>query len=74
MCINIEFLKDTHPDILLQNAYFCSFAERIISANQIKKKIKTCFEKIFNSIETFVKNGSGWTVNKLISLDLHIGN
>ncbi|XP_055938352.1 uncharacterized protein LOC129989243 [Argiope bruennichi] len=73
ICISIEFIKDTHPDNLLQNAYFCSFAERIISYNQVKSKVKSCFQKIFNSIETYIQNGSGWVINKINFLDVNIG-
>ncbi|GFT65710.1 uncharacterized protein TNCV_4680351, partial [Trichonephila clavipes] len=49
-------------------------ALRILSASQILSTVDEGFRKIFNSIETFTKNGSGWILSSIDFADLHIGN
>ncbi|GFY28002.1 c2H2-type domain-containing protein [Trichonephila clavipes] len=42
--------------------------------SQILSTVEEGFRKIFNSIETFTKNGSGWVPSSIDFADLHIGN
>lgn len=59
-------------DEIMQAFYFCSHAERILSSHQINAAIDSCFMKILNSIENFIRNGSGWQINHVTYIDLHI--
>lgn len=75
VCMNILFVKNGGEiNEVKQNFYFCSKCERILSFYQIDEIISNCFRKIFDSIEQFMKNGSGWIIQKIEYLDIHIGN
>lgn len=61
ICLNIIFYKFiSDEEEITQTFYFCSAAERILSSFQIMSAINSGFAKIFNSIESFIRNGSVW--------------
>lgn len=76
ICISVLFKKSTNdpnnPE--RKSFYFCSFAERILSNQQILPKIDNAFQKILQSIDSFVRNGSGWAIERIDYIDVHIGN
>lgn len=53
--------------------YFCSQCERILSSYQIQIAIRNAFKKILNSIDIFIRNGSGWSIKNINFLDIHLG-
>ncbi|GFY04093.1 c2H2-type domain-containing protein [Trichonephila clavipes] len=78
ICLHVIFTKIISDELsetnLSQTYYFCSNALRILSASQILLTVDEGFRKLFNSIETFTKNGSGWVLSSIDFADLHIGN
>ena len=75
ICICVLFQKVKENEMVeYKNFYFCSKAERILSQVMIYKKIDAAFRKILESIDAFVNNGSGWSINKIEFVDLHLGN
>lgn len=74
ICLSVIFTKQIDGEILRQSFYFCSNVERILSRHQLYPAIDRSFEKIINSIETFVRNGSGWNIETIKFIDLSIGN
>lgn len=76
ICISVLFKKSTsdpnNPE--RKSFYFCSFAERILSNQQILEKVDNAFLKTLQSINSFVRNGSGWAIERIDYIDVHIGN
>lgn len=73
ICLVITFVKYSEDSEIYRDFYFCSFVERITSAFQINEKLDMAFEKILHSIENFVRYGSGWIINTVKHIDVHIG-
>lgn len=73
ICLTITFMKRTDESLIYQDFYFCSCAERITSAFHINEKLDKCFQKILNSIESFIRYGSGWVIKAINSVDVHVG-
>lgn len=74
LCLNILFVKHEGTDEEVSgNFYFCSNCERILSSYQIQVAIRNAFKKIFNAIDVFIRNGSGWSIKNIEYLDIHIG-
>lgn len=73
LCIVFEKVKENET-IESKSFYFCSKAERILSSVMIYPKIDNAFRKILESIDSFIRNGSGWTIKNLDFIDLHLGN
>lgn len=62
ICLCIIFEKENDES---RSFYFCSKAERILSSVMIYAKIDNAFRKILESIDSFIRNGSGWSIKKL---------
>lgn len=74
ICLNIIFAKYVgDEEEIMQAFYFCSHAEQILSSHQTNAAIDSCFMKILNSIENFIRNGSSWQIKHVTYIDLHIG-
>lgn len=74
ICLSTNFKKyDVEGNCKFQNFYFCSNAERLLSNHQINEKVNSAFQKINNSIEDFLSYGSGWVIDNVDYIDLHIG-
>ena len=75
ICFVVQFVKfnDQTEDEILQDFYFCSKTERILSRYQIFDVIDECFRYILNSIENFIHNGSNWIIKKIFFVDVHVG-
>lgn len=75
ICINILFSKELNQnEKIYHEFYFCSRAERILSKFQIFSAIDSAFEKIRNSVDTFISHGSGWSIENITHIDINIGN
>lgn len=74
ICMDIKFYKrETNDSIKENDFYFCSYTERILSKYQIEDKVNNAIEKILSSVETFVRFGSGWVIDKIKFVDLNLG-
>lgn len=73
LCIIFQKVKE-NESIETKSFYFCSKAERILSHIMIYPKIDKAFRKIIESIDSFVRNGSGWSIKKIQFIDLHLGS
>ncbi|GFX27000.1 uncharacterized protein TNCV_803001 [Trichonephila clavipes] len=60
--------------IIIKEPFTDGNALRILSASQILSTVDEGFRKIFNSIETFTKNGSESVLSSIDFADLLIGN
>lgn len=75
ICLSIIFEKNSFENVpMTKSFYFCSYCERILSSQQILPRNDSAFTKILQSIDSFVRNGSGWTIKLIDYIDLHIGN
>lgn len=73
LCLSVLFVKKTGEKEIFNSFYFCSKCERILSSYLIDSVLISCFNKIANAIEVFVRNGSGWTIDQISFIDLHVG-
>ncbi|XP_055930792.1 uncharacterized protein LOC129961025 [Argiope bruennichi] len=74
ICMGINFFKfDDNDNIKEQFFYFSSYCQRSLSNLDLGKNISEAFEKILSSIETFIKFGSGWIIDNIKFIDVHIG-
>lgn len=74
VCCSIQFIKYFEPmDERREIFYFCSRAERALSNYFIEEALDRCFHKILQSVETFVRNGSGWSISHIRYIDLRRG-
>ena len=73
VCILFQKIKENEP-VQTKSFYFCSKAERILSSIMIYTKIDNAFRKILESIDSFIRQGSGWTIKKIEFIDIHLGN
>ena len=74
LCMSILMVKNENQnDERKQTFYFCSNVERLLSSYQISDKIGDSFKKITQSLDAFIRNGSGWTIKQIETLDVHIG-
>lgn len=71
MCVVFEKFKDN--EIIKKEFYFTSKAKRILSKYELNEKINETFQEILNHIEEFLNLGSGWIVDDIKCLDLHVG-
>ena len=74
ICFSILFIKffdieDERQEVF----YFCSRSEHVLSNFFIDDAIDRCFRKIVENIDTFLRNGSGWTILYINFIDIHIG-
>lgn len=74
ICLQILFVKKNRGLEKEESFYFCSYAERVISVYQIKEAIQRAFQKIFLSVSSFHRKGSGWVLKRIKFIDLHIGS
>jgi hypothetical protein len=73
VCLNIVFKKVVLNEIKNETAYFWSFAERLASVYAFNRSYSRVIDKILTSVENFCRNGSGWVIDHIEAVDLHIG-
>lgn len=72
--LNVVFVKSVEfEELVRQSFYFNSFPQRIYSQFQILQAIDGAFDKLKNDAESFISNGSGWAIECIPHLDVHIG-
>lgn len=75
ICLCICFIKPKgNQETETKCFYFCSHAERVLSSFMIYSKIDKAFRKILESVDSFIRNGSGWSIKNIEFLDIHLGN
>lgn len=82
ICLSVLFYKnlyvnedseDKDENSIINNiAYFCPLNTPLTHVENIKSTIDTQIGEINNQIEEFINNGSGWTVDYIVRLDLRI--
>lgn len=71
ICLAVIFTKfDDNRGEVVQEFYFCSHAERVLSRFQILQAIDRCFNRILRAIECFIHNVSGWVIKRISFLRL----
>lgn len=73
ICLFLQFVKTIESgEEIVQNFYFCSRAQRVISRHQIREAIDSCFAHLLISIDNFIHNGSGWNIKEIVFIDVNI--
>ena len=66
--LEITFKKNTFDsntgkrEFIHKTAYFNSKAKTITNANEIESELHTSQQEIFGTIEVWISEGSGWTI------------
>ncbi|PFX14621.1 hypothetical protein AWC38_SpisGene21206 [Stylophora pistillata] len=58
-------------ETVLQDAHFNSSQKIVFQDTDREEIYQECVDKMMESLATFTRNGSGWTVNSVDGLDLH---
>lgn len=75
ICLGINFFKYDYDDNRKEQFfYFSSFCERSLSNLDIENKVTDAYNKIISSVEAFIRFGSGWIIDSIKFIDLHIGD
>ncbi|PFX13987.1 hypothetical protein AWC38_SpisGene21896 [Stylophora pistillata] len=68
---NMSKTNPAEDEVKLDLAYFLSPVEAIFQETDREDVYQTCVEKMIESLETFIRNGSNWVVDSVAGLDLH---
>ena len=67
------FHRAARPDILTEPpVYFRTEPVASTSSNPIELQLKVALRRLWQEIDTYEENGSGWVLDHLIELDLHV--
>ncbi|PFX13135.1 hypothetical protein AWC38_SpisGene22809 [Stylophora pistillata] len=58
-------------EAVLQLAYFLSHVEIVFQDTDREELYQKCVDKMMESLAKFTREGSGWTVDSIVGLDLH---
>ena len=72
-CIQILFNRCDNDVIVEQIGYFSTKFDMISNIGLFNRFLSKKFSELENQIQEFSVNGSGWIVEKIMRLDLHVG-
>ena len=67
------FTKLLHPEITAE-AYFAHRQALLLTPDDINRSLGECIAEIIANVEAFVQRGSGWVVQAVGYMDLHIAS
>ena len=70
VCIMVRFDPTTGDIVAEEQAYFNSAMEIIYEATDLHEVYERIKTKILESFSTYLKNGSGWVLKKVVRLDI----
>ena len=56
---------DRDGEIMIQKPYFCGATKRLINISQFEDLFQASKDKIWNSFDKWIKEGSGWTIKSV---------
>lgn len=72
IAILVRFTKlDSEGNVLETEATFVSDIQRLFAGDERQPQIAGAFQTVFRQSEEFEANGSGWTLDQVIHLDVH---
>ncbi|XP_052779407.1 uncharacterized protein LOC128216784 [Mya arenaria] len=72
LCVQVEMQRDDGSDIVVTAPYFRSRTYRTLSADDIDEHdLNEAMQKMFESLEKFIREGSGWYIKKVLKLEIH---
>ena len=73
LTLSMVFHRAARPDILTEPpVYFRTEPVASTSSNPIELQLKVALRRLWQEIDTYEENGSGWVLDHLIELDLHV--
>ena len=71
--LSLVFHKATRPDVITNPpVYFRTEPVASTSSNPLELQLKVALRRLWHQIDRYEENGSGWVVDRLRELDIHI--
>ena len=72
LILNVRLKKQDEKEWIFCEPFFATKYELVIGSRQIRKVLLDGFLKIIQSFDNFISGGSGWTLHKILSLELKL--
>ena len=71
--ISVVFVKAANPNVVTEKPIFF-FTEPVTSTSgdPLELQLKIALRRLWHQIDTFERNGSGWVLDHVVDLNLHI--
>ena len=63
---------DRDGEIMIKKPYFCGATRRLINIFEFEKLFQASKDKIWNSFDEWIKEGSGWTIKSVDKIILRM--
>ncbi len=75
VCLDVDFEKYSFEsqDIHTLNAFFTSESQLVLTKNQVRGQVNLAFNEIAAKYDSFLKQGSGWTLHFINKAILSVG-
>jgi len=73
LCVQVEMQRDEDEEnVSSSSPYFRSLTYKLLSAEDFNEHdINSALQKIFASLEEFLREGSNWFISKILSCEIH---
>ena len=73
--LSVVFARATNPDIVTKPPiYFMTEPVTSTSNDPLELQLAVALRRIWQMVDTFERNGSGWIIGHFVALDVHIYN
>ena len=72
LILNVSLKKQDENEMIFCEPFFATKYEVVIGSMKIRKVLLEGFLKIIQLFENFIQGGSGWTLNKILTLELKL--
>lgn len=72
VCLHVEMQRDDGPETVVTSPCFRSLTYAALSADDINEhNLNEAMQKMYASLDTFMKEGSSWFIKKVLKLEIH---
>ena len=72
LCVQVEMQRDDGGNVTISSPYFRSLTYKTLSYDDFDEHdLNESLQKIFASLQEYMREGSGWYVNKVLKLEVH---
>lgn len=72
LCVQVEMQRDDVNEVAVTSPYFRSRTYILLSSDGVNEHdLNEAMQKMYASLETFMREGSGWYLKKVLKLEIH---
>ncbi|MCG7869684.1 MAG: DNA polymerase, partial [Candidatus Thiodiazotropha taylori] len=72
LCVQVEMQRDDVNEVAVTSPYFRSRTYVLLSADDVNEHdLNEAMQKMYASLEKFMRDGSGWYLKKVVKLEIH---